>query len=212
MYNWHSSSCSPSNAAYTDYPFAQIASFPSLNVQLALVKLFPFQRSIDRLSLHPDSFFLVPQRTIATRQAVPLPTQHRQTISSPSTRTIASFPSINVQLPLVQLFPSQRRPSLRPENHRLFLVPQRTIATRQAVPLPTQRRPTISSPSKRTILVASFASLNVQLALVKLFPFQRSIARPSLRPENHRLFLVPQHTIATRQAVPLTTQHRPTIS
>jgi hypothetical protein len=112
-----------------------------------------------------------PRRGGGPRQAVPLPTQ---TISSPSTRTIASFPPLNVQLPLVKLFPSQRRPSLRPENHRLFLVPQRTIATRQAVPLPTQ---TISSPSTRTI--ASFPSLNVQLPLVKLFPFQR---RPSLRP------------------------------
>jgi hypothetical protein len=51
------------------------------------------------------SFYLVPQRTIATRQAVPRPTQHRPTISYPSKRTIASFPSLNVQLPLVQLFP-----------------------------------------------------------------------------------------------------------
>jgi hypothetical protein len=135
-------------------------------------------------------------------------------IWTPHQKTIASIPSLNVQLPLVKLFllrsidrlflrpdsffpvpqrtigtrqavpfPTQHRPTIsfaQQTYHSFFPVPQRTIATRQAVPLPTQHRPYLFA--QKTI--GSFSSLNVQLPLVKLFLFLRSIDRPSLRPAN----------------------------
>jgi hypothetical protein len=143
-------------------------------------------------------------------------------------------------LPPAKLLPLERKTAAQhssdPVTHMsssnrtyndLFLILQHTIVKRQAPPRPSERMTPyrslqLSCPfccslsngvdrlSKRTI--GSYSSHNVQLPLVKLFVFLRSIARPSLRPENHRLFLIPQRTMATRQAVPPPTQHTQTIS
>jgi hypothetical protein len=127
----------PSERSMTPYRSLQL-SCPS--------KLFLVQESVDRPSKRTIGSLLVPQRTTATRQAVRHPTQHSQTISSPS-KPIGSFLSLNIQLPSTRQavpLPTQRRhskpalscpsPSLRPDG--FFPVPQHTIANHQASPRP----------------------------------------------------------------------------